>query len=144
VKLRALLSPAVLSLVAAMVVWPAAASAQITTFVAPPRKPEPAKPAIVAEQRVRPDSVARMTLTDMKAWVDSAAGEVTSVPADVDSTAAPVPPPASETRRPATETTSFSNGAIAPDTASPLPFLLIAGSVCLLLGMVMLAGRRRT
>jgi len=142
VKLRALLSPAVLSLIAAMVVWPAAASAQITTFVAPPRKPEPVKPAIVAEQRVRPDSVARMTLTDMKAWVDSAAGEVTSVPTDVDSTAAPVPP-AADTRRPPTETTSFSDGAIAPDTASPLPLLLIAGSVCLLLGMVMLAGRRR-
>jgi hypothetical protein len=143
VKLRALLSPAVLSLIAAMVVWPAAASAQITTFVAPPRKPEPAKPAIVAEQRVRSDSVARMTLTDMKAWVDSAAGEVTSTTTDVDSTAAPVPP-AAETRRPTTETTSFSDGAIAPNTASPLPFLLIAGSVCLLLGMVMLAGRRRT
>ena len=142
-KLRALLSPAALSLIAAMVVWPAAASAQITTFIAPPRKAEPVKPAIVAEQRVRPDSVARMTLTDMKAWVDSAAGEVTSVPADVDSTAAPVPP-ATETRRPPTETTSFSNGAIAPDTASPLPFLLIAGSVCLILGTVMLAGRRRT
>jgi hypothetical protein len=143
VKLRALLSPAVLSFIAAMVVWPAAASAQITTFVAPPRKPEPAKAAIVAEQRVRSDSVARMTLTDMKAWVDSAAGEVTSATTDVDSTAAPVPP-ATEPRRPTTETTSFSNGAIAPDTASPLPFLVIAGSVCLLLGMVMLAGRRRT
>jgi hypothetical protein len=135
-------------LIAAMVVWPAAASAQITTFVAPPRKPEPPKPAIVAEQRVRPDSVARMTLTDMKAWVDSAAGEVTSVPTAVDSTAVdstatPVPA-AKETRQPKAETTSFSNGAIAPDTASPLPFLLIAGSLCLLLGMVMLAGRRRT
>ena len=143
-KLRAVLPPAVLSIVAAIVLLPVAASAQITTFVPPPRKADSVKQAIVAEQRVRADSVARMTLTDMKAWVDSAAGAVEVSSGIVDTSAAAVPPAATpETRRPANETTTFSNGAIAPDTASPLPLLALAGVVCLVIGAMLLAGRRR-
>ena len=64
-----------MTLCAATLLMPAALSAQFTTFVAPPRKAtvDSAK-ATVAVAKARADSVARMTLSDMKAWVDSAAG----------------------------------------------------------------------
>ena len=144
-KLRAVQSSAVFSLVAALMFLPVVASAQITTFVPPPRKVDSVKQAIVAEQRVRSDSVARMTLTDMKAWVDSAVGAVETAANVVDTTVAAIPA-TTDTRRPVSatkETTTFSDGAIAPDTASPLPLLALAGLICLVLGVVMLAGRRR-
>ena len=51
--------------------------AQFTTFIPPRTKSaDSVKAVVVAQQQARTDSVMRIKLTDMKAWVDSAAGSV--------------------------------------------------------------------
>ena len=59
---------------AMMIVGAGTAKAQITTFVAsPPRKNEPAQQAAAQQrEKVAQDSVARVAMTGMKEWVDSA------------------------------------------------------------------------
>lgn len=128
---------------------PVVASAQFTTFVAPPRKAavDSAK-ALIAEGTARSDSVARLTLTDMKAWVDSAAGTSSNPQVAVADTSLPAsqlpnPTPSTTAATPASETTTFSNGAIAPDTASLLPVLLASGGLLLLVGGLLLRLRPR-
>lgn len=136
-----------LILSAAALLTPAALPAQFTTFVAPPRKAasDSAKPSVVAVAKARADSVSRMSLTDMKAWVDSAAG--TTKPAlsatdtamtSADTLVAPTPTPSANTH----STTTFSNGAIAPNTATSLPTLLVVGLLSLTAGLVLLRRRR--
>lgn len=126
-------------------VAPAPLLAQITTFVAPPRKAAvDSEKATVAAAAAKADTTKRMALTDMKAWVDSAAGVATPQVATADtamySTTQPATP--SNASRPA-GTTSFSNGAIAPNTASPLPFYLAGGFILILAGMGTLRLARR-
>lgn len=124
---------------------PAPLLAQITTFVAPPRKAavDSAK-ATVAAAAAKADTTKRMALTDMKAWVDSAAGVASPQVATADtamySTTQPTMPANASH---ASGTTSFSNGAIAPNTASPLPFYLAGGFVLILAGMGTLRLARR-
>ena len=129
----------------ATLLTPAALSAQFTTFVAPPRKTAAdSAPATVAAVKARADSVARMSLTDMKTWVDSAAGTGTQVATANDTTmtaanAATATPPDANART----TTTFSNGAIAPNTASPLPAYLAAGFASFFAGLLLLWRGRR-
>jgi hypothetical protein len=144
VKHRA--APTILAL-ALLVALPVAAGAQFTSFVAPPRRGpvDTAKQGIVARSATR-DSVARMSLTDMKAWVDSAAGIGAADQAEVpDSAAVPSPvsmsPAAAPPQRPST--TVFSEGAIAPNTASPLPALVTGGLAAFFAGIVLLRLRPR-
>ena len=136
-----------LILSAAALLTPAALPAQFTTFVAPSRKAasESAKPSVVAVAKARADSVSRMSLTDMKSWVDSAAG--TTKPAltatdtamtSADTVMAPTPVSSATART----TTTFSNGAIAPNTATSLPTLLVVGLLSLTAGLVLLRRRR--
>src|SRR5438105_1550042 len=75
-----------LALVLAMLA-PAAASAQFTTFVPAPaaRVSDSAHAVVAAVQKARTDSITHTTLTNMKAWVDSAAGSL----ATTDSAGAP-------------------------------------------------------
>ena len=134
-------------LTAATLLTPAALSAQFTTFVAPPRKAAvDSAPATVAATKARADSVARMSLTDMKTWVDSAAGTGTQVASATDTTmtaanaALPAAPPPNAN---ASTTTTFSNGAIAPNTASPLPAYLAAGLATFSVGLFVMRRRRR-
>lgn len=122
---------------------PAPLFAQITTFVAPPRKEAVDSAKTVAATAAKADTVARMKLTDMKAWVDSAAGVRTTQVATADTTTFPASQPASATTNPNSPTTSFSNGAIAPNTASPLPFYFAAGFVLVLIGLGTLRLARR-
>ena len=130
---------------AATLLTPAALSAQFTTFVAPPRKAAVDSAPKTIAAKARADSVARMSLTDMKAWVDSAAGTSTQVASASDTTmaaanAAAAPQvPAGNART----TTTFSNGAIAPNTASPLPAYLVAGLASFSVGLFLLRRRRR-
>lgn len=130
---------------ATAVLSPAAMSAQITTFVAPPRKAalDTAK-ATVAASAAKADTT-RMSLSDMKAWVDSAAGvgATTRVAsADASAASATEQPTAAASTNPK-PTTSFANGAIAPNTASPLPFYFAAGFVLVLVGVGTLRLARR-
>jgi hypothetical protein len=109
------------------------ASAQITTYVAPPR-PAPPDPAVVAAtDSVKRDSLARVAMTNMKEWVDSASGIAVSA-AVGDSI------PANDPGQPIT---SFEDGSVAPATASDLPTLAVVGFVFLVVGAGLVANRPR-
>jgi hypothetical protein len=103
---------------------PASAAAQFTTFIAPPNPVKDSIQAVVAaEQKAAADSVTRAQIANMKTWVDSAAGVVV---------------PATDTAfavQTVTATTETSGGLMAPDTASPVPFLLASGLMGLLIGL---------
>lgn len=103
---------------------PASAAAQFTTFIAPPNPVKDSIQAVVAaEQKAAADSVTRAQIANMKTWVDSAAGVVV---------------PATDTAfavQTVTATTETSGGLVAPDTASPVPFLLASGLMGLLIGL---------
>lgn len=127
-----------LVLSAALVAAANVASAQITTYVAPPRPLAPSAQAVATADSVRRDSVALATMTNMKAWVDSAAG-VTGPPVRVVDS----PVVVNDTAR-ATVTTTFSNGSVAPATASDLPLLGILGFALFATGAMLLASRPRS
>jgi hypothetical protein len=117
------------------------ASAQFTTVV----RAAPRTDSVVDSTplRARRDSANRATLTDLRAWVDSSAALAAASQGDtaaVDSAAAVVE--AAQPAEPEQRTTEFSNGAIAPATASSLPFLALLGALAFLLGLVLLARRR--
>jgi hypothetical protein len=123
---------------------PGAAGAQITTGLTPPESRAARDSVVAAEGTIAAarDSVAREERLDLRAWVDSAAGSLNagadpispipgapadSVVANADvGTPAGVVSPAGPTRRP---TTTFREGAPAPNTATPLPLLAAAGGV---------------
>jgi hypothetical protein len=123
--------------IAALTVFNATvATAQITTYVAPPRAETPGGMIATADS-ARRDSVARATMTNMKAWVDSAAGiPVPATVGAVDSAALANDPGAPVV-------TTFSEGAVAPATASVLPALALVGVALLALGAILLATRPR-
>ena len=138
-----------IALSAAALLVPALLPAQVTTYIGPPRreKVEPGKPkppAVVAKARA--DSVARMSISDMKTWVDSAAGTSGPAATVADTALAPTdtatlpPRPASP---PARATATFSNGALAPNTATRLPTLLLIGVLMVGAGIVLLQLRPR-
>lgn len=132
-----------LALSAAALLAPAILPAQVTTYVAPPRKaaaetPKTKAPVLVSKARA--DSASRMSLTDMKTWVDSAAGKNTPATSVTDTTLASVDTttlPAAQSPPRARATTTFSNGAIAPNTATSLPTLLLLGALMLAAGIVL-------
>ena len=133
-------------LTAAALLTPAVSSAQFTTFVAPPRKAVVDSAPTTVAAKARADSVARMSLTDMKTWVDSAAGTSTQVASTNDTTMAAANASAPAPQVPsgnAHSTTTFSNGAIAPNTASPLPAYLAAGLTMFSIGLFLVRRRRR-
>jgi hypothetical protein len=120
------------------------AAAQFTTVVAPPKK---AAEAAALDPRVTDptprDTGRRTSLKDMSAWVDSVAGSAPTVALGtqvVDSAPGEVVAPA-DTTAPATE--RFVDGARAPDTASPLPALLLLGLAAMIAGAVLLMSPRR-
>src|SRR5690348_15723608 len=85
---------------------PSLAQAQFTTFI-PPRTADSVKAAVVATQQRVSDSVAKAQITDLKTWVDSAAG-----------IAAPATAADSMARMTAADTATFRSGSRAPATAS--------------------------
>jgi len=116
------------------------AAAQFTTVVTPPKRVV-ATATVVADPTPR-DTGRRATLQEMSAWVDSVAGKAPpagTLPPVVDSAAGEVVAPA----EPAATTERFSDGARAPNTASPLPALLIAGLAAMATGAALLASRQR-
>ncbi|HEY5415330.1 MAG TPA: hypothetical protein VIK41_10925 [Gemmatimonadaceae bacterium] len=138
------------ALAAMMIVGAATANAQITTVVAsPPRKTEAAQQAAAQQrERVAQDSVARVAMTGMKEWVDSASAALAvrpdTVPTPADTAlatprAATAPSPKSDTSATARaeRQSEFKNGARAPDTATPIPAIGLAGIVLLLAGVAM-------
>lgn len=118
----------------AMLVCASQLEAQITTYVAPPRPPLSSPQAVATADSARRDSIAQVSMRNMKEWVDSAAGVV--VPAH-DTAVVTV----NDSGR--TVVTTFSNGTVAPETASDLPTVLILGIASLVVGAGLLANRPR-
>ena len=126
------------------------AAAQFTAVVAPP-KPRPAANADAAEQATpgaRSDSAGRTALSDMRAWVDSAAGVT-----------APDSNAARDTTRDSSRTTTAAAGEVssaaqvpvasaqgdgtrAPDTATMLPAIAFAGVAMFAAGAYLLRRSR--
>jgi hypothetical protein len=117
---------------------PSIAAAQFTTVIRPPERQEAVPTA--AEVAAR-DSVATLQITSMQAWVDSVAAEAAAqgdtIVAEV-SAGAVVTDSAELVAARSGSTTSFRDGASAPDTATPLPLLLLSGLLAVGLGGVLL------
>jgi hypothetical protein len=140
-----------IAVVALWTLLPAAASGQFTSYAPPPRPRADSATAVAtpAQQQRSADSVSRVAITNMKAWVDSAAGDIVvnrvdsagrPVAADGPVTSGVVTPAARKAASP--ESTSvFREGARAPDTATWLPLLVLVGSGALGLGVVLLRWR---
>jgi hypothetical protein len=114
---------------AALVGWTAPAAAQFTTVIVPPKKEQPA-PVAANPESPAADAAIAARITDMKAWVDSAAVALAAKPAAVavdTTTQTEAEPPAKAAAQVAQETTEFRDGAPAPDTATPLPLLIVLG-----------------
>lgn len=139
-----------LVLTLAALITPAGLEAQFTTFVPKPTKTanDSTKAATVAAARSHADSVTRMSIMSMKQWVDSAAGTSTATTANDTTTATATavvnnPTMTAPNVNTRSTTTTFSNGAIAPNTASPLPAYLAAGFVSLTAGLMLFWWVRR-
>src|SRR5262245_3730746 len=137
------------ALAAMLIVGAGAANGQITTVVAaPPRKTEPAQQAAAQKrEQAAQDSVARVTMTGMKEWVDSASSALAirpdTLPATSD-TALGTPRDAASparrsdslaTARTQEPTPEFKKGARAPDTATPIPAIALSGVALILVGV---------
>jgi hypothetical protein len=124
---------------------PATAASQFTTFVTPPRPPTDSSRAVrtPAERAAAADSTARVAITNMKAWVDSAAGDI--VVNRVDSSGRPVAaagPVTSGAATPTAESTAtFRDGARAPDTATWLPLIVLIGTGAVGAGVLLVRWR---
>jgi hypothetical protein len=121
--------PTLSFIIAALLAAPGA-SAQFTGLVTPPPRPAAPVEMIAAAGAVDADTTAAARMTDMKAWVDSAAVAVAAqAPQD---TATPPPvvieTPAAAEPAPQQEVTAFQEGAPAPNTATVLPALLLLGA----------------
>jgi hypothetical protein len=126
----------------------AEARAQFTTVVQPPPARKTAVPVTVAKDSAGVDTTVVNRLADMTAWVDSAAvaigaGKVDSVDSaratPADTTGGPTVDSAAVPRRGASQDEpAFSNGAPAPDTATMLPLLALAGVGALGVGLIFL------
>ena len=129
----------------------ARADAQITTVIAPPKRVEANVAAAARREEVAQDSIARITLTGMKEWVDSAAralalrpdtgtspsesstSKATSASPRPD-TSARLDTSASNAARPVKDP-EFRDGARAPDTATQLPAIALGGAALILIGL---------
>lgn len=115
----------------------APAQAQFTAVVAPPRPRQP-EAQVVAQQQAaaQADSSRRTQLSEMRAWVDSAAQAATGRPV--------VRQDSSAMTAGAGTTSGESAGSVAlPDTATPLPLVAAAGLGLLVLGGVLVRRPRR-
>jgi len=115
VTTRPLLVAALLDLVAGP------AHAQFTATVAPPKKEKPAAQVIAEQQAAaRADTARRTQLSEMRAWVDSAAQAATGRPVVRQDTTITV---AGDT----VVTPAATGIVVMPATATPLPILALTG-----------------
>ena len=115
------------------------ARAQFTATVAPPKRERPVA-QVAAEQQAaaRADTARRTQLSEMRAWVDSAAQAATGRPVVRQDTTVVT---STETT---TTTTTAAGGSVAlPDTASPLPVIALGGGLLLALGALLLGRPER-
>ena len=135
------------ALAAMLTLGAARVDAQITTVVASPKRNQPSQQEVVRREQAVQDSVARVTLTGMTQWVDSAAAALAirpdtgAAPPPTDTSAMPRPRaaaparPSPATPSPATPSPEFRDGARAPNTATSIPTIALVGGVMLLIGV---------
>ncbi|MBC7791720.1 MAG: hypothetical protein H7Z74_17370 [Anaerolineae bacterium] len=117
-----------------------AVNAQFTATVIPPKKPKPeVTVAAVTTVAAAKDTTLSEKLTDMKAWVDSAAVALAAKPPTAATDSTPSTDSVVVAREPtekahASSTARFKSGSPAPDTATPIPMLLLAGAAMLAAG----------
>jgi hypothetical protein len=139
--------------VVALTFIPALASAQITTVISAPKRQQATAQVAAQREAATQDSIARVTLTGMKEWVDSAANAMavrpdTGVTVADTALASTTQPPRqradSTPTRPSTArpADAFRDGARAPNTATPWPTLAALGLG--LIGVGLLIRRRLT
>ena len=140
------------AVVVALMLFPGVASAQITTVISAPKRQQATAQAAAQREAARQDSIARVTLTGMKEWVDSAANALALRPdtgvAAADTTGVAVTPPVQQRPDSATSartgnprpTETFRDGARAPNTATPWPSIAALGLAMMAVGALM---RRR-
>jgi hypothetical protein len=127
--------------VALVVGMPGLARAQFTTFIPPRAKAVDSVKAVVAAQAVaRSDSIVNTQLTNIKTWVDSAAGTMSAAPTTAADTIA-ASTSASVTAR--SDTVAMRNGRRAPATASALPLIALLGLGAIAAGLLLLAGAEK-
>jgi hypothetical protein len=120
--------PTLSFIVVALVAAPSA-SAQFTGLVTPPPRPAPPVEMIAEAGAVAADTTAAARMSDMKAWVDSAAVAVAAqAPQDTVTPPVVIETPAAAEPAPRQEVTAFQEGAPAPNTATALPALLLLGA----------------
>ena len=120
--------PTLSFIVVALVAAPSA-SAQFTGLVTPPPRPAPPVEMIAEAGAVAADTTAAARMSDMKAWVDSAAVAVAAqAPQDTVTPPVVIETPAAAEPAPQQEVTAFQEGAPAPNTATALPALLLLGA----------------
>ena len=107
------------------------ARAQFTATVAPPKREKPtAQVAAETQAAAQADTARRTQLSEMRAWVDSAAQAATGRPVvRQDSTVV--------TTTETTTTTTAAGTVALPDTASPLPAIALGGGLLILLGALL-------
>lgn len=138
------------ALAAMLVVGAGSANAQITTVVsAPPKRNEAAQQQAAAQrEQTAQDSIARVTMTGMKEWVDSAAAALAIRPDTVPTAAdtavgrpgaptSPAPRASQQAPTRADSSAEFRNGARAPNTATPIPAIALAGAALIAIGVAM-------
>lgn len=121
--------------IAILAALPKVAAAQFTTFIPPKTKvADSVRAVVVAEGKARVDSTNVARITNMKVWVDSAAGVLpTTTPnTTTDSLAAGLPI--------AADTVTMPNGTRAPATASSLPVFALSGLFLIVVGGVLIRG----
>ena len=131
-------------LVAAIVVGglvevvPMTAEAQFAGVPRAPRRRPPAETVASGAESARRDTLPPTRLPDMKAWVDSATialgvagGSGPGAPAP----AAPLTPTTGPAAGRSMGDSTMRDGARAPDTATPLPSLALAGSLLVAVGL---------
>ena len=138
------------ALAAILICGAARADAQITTMMDPPKRVDAKVQAAAKREAVAQDSIARVTMTGMKEWVDSAASalavrpDTTVLPTDTSAAqrqpSAPRPDSALASPGKQAAPTEFREGARAPNTGTPLPTVALAGAIMVLIGFAL---RRR-
>lgn len=118
----------VLGALGAVLCCSASLEAQFTTFV-PPRRDTVTRDTLAVDSArtvTSADTAMRQSMTNMKAWVDSAANVGTPV--------------SSRAQAQAGGTVEFRDGAPAPNTATPLPLLLLVGVGAIGVGIALIRG----
>jgi hypothetical protein len=121
--------------IAVLAALPKIAAAQFTTFIPPQSKvTDSVKAVVAAEEKARVDSATTARITNMKVWVDSAAGVLPVPTTTADSLAAGIPTAAD------TNVVTMPDGTRAPATASPLALFAFAGLFLIVVGAVLIRG----